>query len=151
MVEINYDTLGRLFELCQTRVKQLPPDISKVKALAYAYVDFAHENTRAWETVFAANRKGGKRKKLPKYYQARLLDLFALIERTLRECLNLSDAAARSSARLLWACLHGITILTLDGRLNLVGVQKPHDMIDDLLQKYLQSPRASAFPYTGSS
>jgi len=47
------------------------------------------------------------------------------------------DKMAHSSARLLWACMHGITVLTLDGRLNLVGIQKPHDMIDDLLHRYL--------------
>jgi AcrR family transcriptional regulator len=137
VIDINFETMGHLYDLCQKRIEKLPPNFSKIKALAYAYVDFAHDNTRAWETVFATTRKGDKKVRLPKHYQARLLKLFSLIEFTLEECLNMPNKAARSSARLLWACMHGITVLTLDGRLNLVGVQKPHDMIDDLLQKYL--------------
>jgi AcrR family transcriptional regulator len=137
IIDINYDTLGRLYELCRKRIENLPSNFSKIKALAYAYVDFAHDNRRAWETVFANERKGDKRVRLPKHYQDRLLELFTLIENVLQECLKISAKEASKSARLLWACLHGITLLTIDGRLQLIGIDSPHGMIDDLLQKYL--------------
>jgi hypothetical protein len=139
VTDINYETLGRLHIYCQTRIQDLPADFSKVSALAYAYVDFAHENRRAWETVFAVSHKGDKLSKLSKDYKKRLLSLFENIESTLQECLNLPVKQAQTSARLLWACLHGITILTLDGRLKLVGVEQPHVMIDDLLQRCLSN------------
>jgi AcrR family transcriptional regulator len=137
VIDINFETLGHLYDLCQKRIENLPLDFSKVSALAYAYVDFAHENVRAWETVFAITYKGEKKVRLPKHYQARLLKLFSLIEFTLHECLKMPEKKARPAARLLWACLHGITVLTLDGRLSLIGIDDPHHMIDDLLHRYL--------------
>lgn len=137
IVDMNCATLGRLQDFCSERTKDLPPDFSKIKALAYAYVDFAHENVRAWETIFASTRKGEKKTRLPKHYQQQLHDVFQLIEEALRECLHIPAADAPKTARLLWACLHGITVLTIDGRLNLIGVDNPHHMIDNLLQRYL--------------
>jgi len=135
--DINYETLGRLHSLCLEKIKDLPLKIAKIKALAYAYVDFAHHNARAWEALFATTRKDEKRGRLPKQYQQRLAQLFQIIEDTLRECFVISDDEAAKTARLLWACLHGITVLTLDGRLQLIGVDEPHQMIDVLLQRYL--------------
>jgi AcrR family transcriptional regulator len=135
VLDINFITLGRLHAFCQTRVQGMQPGFKKVKALAYAYVDFAHQNVRAWETLFAYTHKGKTRP--PKPYQQRVQDLFQLIAATLQECLKMPQAEAASSARLLWSCLHGITVLMLDGRINLVGVEQPHTMIDDLLEKYL--------------
>lgn len=137
ITDINYGTLGRLHDFCREHTATSPPDLSRVKALACAYVDFAHKNIRAWETLFAHTRKDDRKARLPKHYQERLMELFRLIEDTLQECLKIPAAQARTTARLLWACLHGITALTLDGRLNMVGVEQPHAMIDDLLRKYL--------------
>lgn len=135
--DINYATMGRLQTFCHDRIKDLSSDFSKIRTLAYAYVDFAHENTPAWETVFVSRRKGEKKPRLPKHYQQRLAEIFQLIENTLQECLQIPAKEAPKTARLLWACLHGITVLTLDGRLNLIGIDDSHHMIDDLLQKYL--------------
>ena len=137
IIDINFETLGRLSDFCQQRTQDLPSDVSKIKALAYAYVDFAHENLRAWQTVFATTRKGEKNTRLPKYYQQRLQEVFGRIEDVLRECLTIPASEVTQTARLLWACLHGITVLTLDGRLSLIGVDAPHPMIDNLLEKYL--------------
>ena len=137
IMDINYETLGRVHDLCQNRIENLPSDFSKVTTLAYVYVEFAHENVRAWETLFATTYKGEKKIRVPKHYQERLLDIFQLITKTLQECLKISSKEAPRTARLLWACLHGITVLTLDGRLTLIGVDDPHQMIDDLLQRQL--------------
>jgi AcrR family transcriptional regulator len=142
--DVNYETLGRLQAFCYERIKDLPPDFSKIGALAYAYVDFARENTRAWETLFANTHKVEKKARVPKHYQQRLLGVFQLIEATLQECLEIPVADAPKTARLLWACLHGITILMLDGRLTLIGVERPHEMIDDLLRKYFSSFRPAS-------
>ncbi len=136
VLDINFATIGSLFDYCDTQTANLPADTGKVKALAYAYVDFAHQYTRAWETVFAVPASGTHHP-LPEAYEARLGALFTLIETTLMECLPISMRTARSSARLLWACLHGITVLTLDGRLKRLGADHPHKMIDELLHNYL--------------
>ncbi len=140
VVEVNYHTLGALEQTCRDKTQKLPSDFSKIRALAYAYVDFAHEHIHAWNTLFGEHRKHAK---LPRHYQNRLSDLFQFIEDILRDCLKLSASDARNAARVVWAALHGITLLTLDGRLKLVGVESPHEMIDNLLGGYFSKYAAS--------
>ncbi len=139
MVDVNYETLGRLQAYCQQKIATLPADFSRVRGLAYAYADFARENLRAWEAIYAPSRKmeHDNAPALPEYYQQRLADIFLMVENTLIDCLKLPQPTTSSSARLLWACLHGITVLNLNGTLGLVGVEQPHAMIDDLLTQYL--------------
>lgn len=140
IIDVNYETLGRLYEFCRQRIAPLPPDLAKISALAYAYVDFALRDTRAWESVFAPARRSDSDDQsmpLPQYYQDRLAEIFFMIESTLHECLAMPVAVAQPAARLLWACLHGITVLTLNGTLDLVGADEPHAMIDDLFGNYL--------------
>jgi len=141
VTEVNFITLDRLEQACRERIDGLPPTFEKVKALAYAYADFAHDNVRAWEAIFMHSRQLTSPSRLPKSYQKKLADLFYVIENVLTECLKISSADAHKAARLLWACLHGITVLTLDGRLRLIGVEKPHLIIDDLLEKYFATYR----------
>jgi AcrR family transcriptional regulator len=136
VMEINLLTLNRLEEACIRNTKGIPAGFNKVKALAYAYVTFAEENFHAWQTIFATTRRETKAHKLPKSYQKKLLDLFKVIEAVLQECFRIDEQEAFKAARLLWACLHGITGLALDGRLGLIGVEKPHRIIDDLLENY---------------
>lgn len=137
LTELNYETLGRLYDFCRDRAMDAPANGRRVQALAHAYIDFAHENPHAWECLFAAPPKSGKASRVPKNYQQRLADLFALIESVLQECLGVPADEAAATARLLWACLHGIATLTLDGRLKRVGIEQPHDLIETMLKKQL--------------
>lgn len=136
VMDVNLRTLQRLEEACIRDTKNIPAGFDKVKGLAYAYVTFAQENFHAWQTIFATTRRETKQSKLPKSYQKKLVDLFTVIEAILQECFRIDKEEAFKAARLLWACLHGITGLALDGRLNLIGVEKPHRIIDDLLENY---------------
>ncbi len=133
VTEVNFHTLHELEHTCLQRIQNKPKNFSMVQALAHAYVDFAREHRHAWETLFSMSRTHAK---LPKAYEQKLAELFGLIERVLQECLALPLQEAKRSARLLWAALHGITVLTLDGRLRLIDATPPDDMIDDLLKKY---------------
>jgi AcrR family transcriptional regulator len=139
IADMNLLTLDRLEKACLSRIAGMPPSFAKVRALAYAYVDFAHDNVRAWESIFIRPRKASGQARLSKTYRQKLLDLFLMIETVLKECLNVPSSKAHSDARLLWACLHGITLLTLDGRLQLIGIQEHHAMIDNLLKNYFKT------------
>lgn len=133
VTEANYVTLGELQEKCLHDVAGKPDGIQKVRALAYSYIDFAKTNAHAWKAVFAGQHTSSR---LPKHYQHRLSDLFQMIEQLLRSSLNIDVATAGQATRVLWAALHGITMLTLDGRLTLLGVETPQVMVDNLLQNY---------------
>lgn len=133
---VNLDTLEQLAQHCQAAVKATPAGLARLKALAYAYIDFAGRHKHAWRTLFAGERDGASQHRLPARYRDLLEALFDLIEQSLKECHLRSPADPAQAARLLWTCLHGITALTLDGRLKLVGIDQPHLMVDDLLERY---------------
>lgn len=134
-------TLALLEEYCQHKIKEAPKGFAKVRALAHAYVTFAHENLFAWEAIFMRTRKPAKTYRTPKEYEDRVNSLFEVIEKVLIEYLSLPADEARKSARLLWACLHGIAVLTLDGRLKAVGIDETDQIIDDLLSRYFHNGR----------
>ena len=133
---INQETLEQLYEECRSAAASKPADLSRLQALAYTYIDFAHHHKHAWLTLFSGERTPGSHSRLPLRYRQTLEALFTLIETSLHECLPRPHENPAQAARLLWTCLHGITLLTLDGRLKLIGVKHPHAMIDDLLTRY---------------
>jgi AcrR family transcriptional regulator len=136
VTEVNYMTLKRLHEYCFGRVRQAKAGYEAARTLAYAYIDFASENERAWRTLFIETNRA-KNTKLPAHYRQCVADLFRLIETTLQKNLNIAANEAKKTARMLWASLHGITSLMLDGRLALIGIDEPHAIVDELLRKYL--------------
>jgi AcrR family transcriptional regulator len=139
ITDINFVSLGHLSDLCRARMDSAKAGVSRVKAITYAYVDFVFENTHAWEMLFALTRRGTKKASMPKAYQERLYALFAMIEESLASALAVPPAEAKSASRLLWASVHGIMILTQNGRLSLVGVADPRAMVDDFLKMFLSA------------
>lgn len=135
IIDINYRTLGHLQQHCEQQISGLADDFQKIKTLAYAYLEFAEQNPQAWQTLFGYTRNGkGNHSELPDYYLNRLTTLFQLIESTLTACMNVNVNQVHSTARLLWASIHGIAVLTFDGQLKLLGVADPRTIIDQLLE-----------------
>ena len=132
---VNELTLQRLYAHCQDRVQRSRAGFPRVRRLAHAYLDFARSHEPTWRALFVAT--GTKSSNIPPAYQSRVEALFQLIEQTLRESLAMPKHEAARAGRLLWACLHGITALELDGRLALIGAGSGHELADDLLRKYL--------------
>lgn len=145
VTDVNLMTLARLEAFCRERTANARADFSKVRALAHGYVDFARENLPLWEAIFMrmpTEPEGPlQAQEVPEENKQQILSLFSMIEEILKECMGLTPAKAKRSARLLWACLHGIAVLTLDGRLQLVGIDEPDRIIDDLLEKYFWKER----------
>ncbi len=125
-------TLAAMQDYFAHQVAATPPDFNRIVKLARAYGAFAQQQPRRWLALFAQPHHG----KLPKWYQRQLDAIFAFIEAQLQQCLGQEAAASRQTARLLWACLHGITMLTLDGRLQAIGQSEADVLVDTLLQPY---------------
>lgn len=140
VTDVNLLTLGRLEAFCRERTSRARTGFPKVRALAHAYVDFARDNLPLWEAIFMRLPTDSEGPLVPdevsEENKQQILSLFRMIEDILKESMQLSSSKAKRSARLLWACLHGIAVLTLDGRLQLVGIDAPDKIIDDLLERY---------------
>ena len=125
-------TLADMQEHFVRQTATTPPDFDRIVKLARAYGAFAQQQPRRWLALFAQPHQG----KLPKWYQRQLDCIFTFIESQLQLCLQQNPATSRHTARLLWACLHGITMLTLDGRLQAIGQSEADTMVDTLLLPY---------------
>lgn len=132
VLAVHGQTLGGLQRKLEEQVARVPVGVQRIHALAHAYCRYAADNPQLWLAVFASPRRGV----LPRWYQRQLQALFRFIERHLRQCLGQGVAESRRTARLLWACLHGITLLMLDGRLHIIGRSEATAMVEALLRPY---------------
>ena len=91
----------------------------RVMVLAKAYVDFVTAENARWRALLAFNRRQGGA--APQYYTDFEDELFRLVIDVLEAAPGLEDAALReTSARALWAAVHGI-----------IGIVLPNASYDD--------------------
>ncbi|MEM7223976.1 MAG: TetR/AcrR family transcriptional regulator [Pseudomonadota bacterium] len=105
-------------------------------AMAGAYIEEVRAEPKLWDAVFEHRRRGGQ--PLPDWFEARIAQLFDLIEAELHPLFAESDAeAARRSARVLWSSLHGITSLLVAQKLELIAGFSAETLVEDLIATYL--------------
>jgi len=138
ILEVNSRTLAHLYVFCEKAIDELPDDITKIRRLAQAYFNFAKKYQHLWKAVFLWTREKPSKTRLSNAYKEQFARLFLLIEKNLQQSLGLSPEAAKKSAKLLWSCIHGITILSLDGKLQTVGATDANAMIEDLINRYFE-------------
>lgn len=132
LLAVHCETLMALEKALRDKIAATPAGFGRITVLAQTYCRFAEAQAPLWLALFATPHRG----RLPRWYQQQLQALFTLLEEQLRLCLGQGMAESRRTARLLWACLHGITMLTLDGRLRGIGGSKTDELVAALLQAY---------------
>ncbi|MFH1159062.1 MAG: TetR/AcrR family transcriptional regulator [Pseudomonadota bacterium] len=108
-----------------------------VRFLAQGYVDFARKHYNRWTTLFEFRMT--RQTPLPGWYTAKLSRLFELVENAILPHAGGDLRKARRSAKVLWAGIHGICVLSLSGKLGIVGAEKPEILVKSLLDTYLPS------------
>jgi AcrR family transcriptional regulator len=104
--------------------------------LSHAYISFAQQHYNRWTTLFEF--RPAEQADVPDWYAEKMANLFRLVEHAIlphsKEALK-----ARRDAKVLWAGIHGICVLSLSGKLDTVGADKVEILTDSLLEKYLLS------------
>ena len=103
--------------------------------LADSYLAFAQQYRDRWVMLFSDG--GGAAHEMPAWYAEKVSRLFFLLENALRPHLQAGDDPAQT-AKLLWASIHGICVLSLTGKLDATGANKPEKLMAMLLDKVLQ-------------
>lgn len=119
MMHIN----GRTLDMMTEKLKQvINPDDAElsIMQLAKTYVSFAAENCNLWSMVFEHHLT--ENEDIPDWYQEKIDTIFSLVESQF-QCLPVkhSDEQGKLAARVLWSGVHGICILTLSGKIDLIG------------------------------
>lgn len=103
--------------------------------LAYCYHDFAQKHPYRWQLIFQHNMNGDQ---LPEWQTSRINDMTGMLEGLVAILYpNKSPEQLEQASRVLWAGVHGITLLSVD---DMFYTKTPIDgkaLIANLLDHYL--------------
>ena len=130
LFHVHARTLDHWYEFLQARLKRAKSD--RLRVLARGYVDYARTHYNRWLALFEHHRE--KSASVPEWYQDRIKRFFAMLEDTIPPA---AGRKTKRDAQVLWAGIHGISMLSLTGRLDLVGAETTDTLVNALIDNYL--------------
>jgi AcrR family transcriptional regulator len=106
-----------------------------LRCLTQGYIDFARKHYNRWTALFEF--RAAKPAPPPDWYASRLARLFGLVENAIMPHSGGDRRRARRDAKVLWAGIHGICVLSLSGKLDIVGADKTEILVNALLDRYM--------------
>jgi hypothetical protein len=107
-----------------------------LRVLARGYVEYARTHHNRWIALFEHHRDTSK--PIPDWYQDSIKRFFAMLEDTLPSSARHDRRKAKRDAQVLWAGIHGISILSLTRRFELVGAESTDALVNALIDNYLR-------------
>ncbi|MEN8215389.1 MAG: WHG domain-containing protein [Pseudomonadota bacterium] len=136
ILQVNARSLDQLYIVIEKTEQQCRQPDACLLALGQAYLQFAMEQPLRWRTIFEYQR--AKDAQIPSWYRKKIFRLFSLVEKPLLEFMPTLDAhLCAQVTRALWGGVHGICILALTGRLEIVGADSVQHLMDLLITNYL--------------
>lgn len=130
-------TVDELSEESRQVIKKTDNAEQALYALAICYHDFAKKYPYRWQLIFEHNMNGDQ---LPEWQSQRIDGMTGMLEHLLSELRpERSPADVMKASRVLWAGVHGITLLSVDDKF---FTSEPIDgsvLIKDLISNYLKS------------
>jgi AcrR family transcriptional regulator len=130
LFHVHARTLDHWYDFLQTRLKRGRGE--RLRVLARGYVEYARTHYNRWLALFEHHRD--KSTPVPEWYQERIKRFFAMLEDTIPSA---AGRRAKRDAQVLWAGIHGISILSLTGRLDLIGAESTDALVNALIDNYL--------------
>lgn len=129
LLHVNARILDEWYQDLQAGLKRSRKD--PLLYLTDSYLAYARRHRDRWVMLFSDGGSDAPRP-MPPWYAEKITRLFHLLENALRPHLAAGEDPAET-ARLLWASIHGICVLSLTGKLDITGASKPEKLIDMLL------------------
>jgi AcrR family transcriptional regulator len=134
ILHINAATLDNWFEAMQATL-QISDGQQPLHVLAQFYIEYSKANHHQWLALFEHHMQGDR--DVPPWYFEKMMRFFAVVEQLLAQYLS-DDKSIKNVAQVLWAGIHGITILSLSGKLDLVGSDAPENLAINFVENYLR-------------
>lgn len=106
---------------------------SKITSLALGYLEFSRRHPHRFMALFEHRMPGDI---APEWYKPKMAQLFTLVEDAILPEVN-NPLKARHIAKALWASVHGIAILSLTRKLELVEADSAERLIETVLSHLL--------------
>jgi len=135
LLRVNARTLDHWYGYLQARLKRGGKS-EPLRVLARGYVDYARTHYNRWIALFEHHRDNST--PVPDWYEERLKRFFAMLEDIIRSHAGQDRRKARRDAQVLWAGIHGVSILSLTGRLELIGAETTDTLVNALIDNYLK-------------
>ena len=107
-----------------------------ITELAMAYLSFASQNYHRWSMIF--EQCLNEEAKIPDWYQQKVNQMFVRIDELFMQ-LSPDKSAEQThlAARALWSGVHGVCMLSLTGKLDLVGVSNIENIVVLLVENFM--------------
>jgi len=137
VLRLNQETLVDLAQTAEAALNNVEDPEQRLLALGRAYVAFAEEQGMRWRAIFDDRPSSNGRAK-PNWYEKSIEHALGIVQRELLSYFSDQEPAmAQASARVLWAGVHGISVLAVTGRLQ--GDQvSPKKMVEMLISNYVR-------------
>lgn len=108
-----------------------------IEQLAKTYLLFANQHFNRWRMLFEYSLTNND--EVPAWYQKKVDHIFSLVETQFTQ-LSPSHTKEESqlAARALWSGIHGVCILSLTGKLDLVGVSNIEETVTLLVESFIK-------------
>lgn len=136
IVSLNEQTVIELREALERIRGRANQPAQNLRLLVAAYLGFALLHTARWRLVFEHRLPEGQ--KAPATYAGHTAAIFALVGKHLREAgVARDEEDARELATALWSGAHGICMLAVTGKLQVVTQASVQRLLDVLLDRFL--------------
>lgn len=135
ILHINARTLDAWYaDLARTlAARKKPPTLID---LANYYIDYAATNYHAFMALFEHTLP--PETPLPEWYVPKMRQFFVLLETMVLPLVNDNKRQAHRTARVLWASIHGICILSLSRKLDLVDSESAKTLAKSFVENYVK-------------
>lgn len=142
LLHINGRTMDLLFNALSPFSLPTPSESRSelLTRMALAYVSFAEKHRPHWLALFATDLS--VHKEIENWYSAKIEAVFTPLETLLAS--SGQGASLRMDARILWSSVHGLTYLTLTGKLPDDGESTLEDKIRRLVAIYVAATTSAA-------
>ncbi|MGF1758969.1 WHG domain-containing protein [Photobacterium sagamiensis] len=132
-------TLDELFAAAENEMNNATSPEDALRRLAYCYQEFAASHPYRWQLIFQHTMSGDD---LPEWQSERIDKMTGMLETLIRQITpEKSEKEIMEASRVLWAGVHGITLLSVDDKLFTSTPIDGKVLIDNLLDTYLNTWR----------
>lgn len=133
---LRYHVRGRILDNWYNDLAAgMPEADNKAQYLVDAYIDLSQQKPFLWAFVFAL--PSDPKENAPDWYIKSVENLFSLVIRALAPiCENKKEA--EFAARAIWPSVHGICVLAMAGKLDMVSSEGPKELAHRQLAIYLR-------------
>lgn len=135
VLHINATTLEEMRRFIEKNLNPKLKGVSAIKQLAKLYIEFAHKNHNSWSALFEYVTP--LELELPEWYNQEIEKLFGIVESILVKFID-KKLDALKHAKIIWASIHGICILSLTQKLNITGNDSMEVLADCMIENYLR-------------